>query len=152
MLDEARLFTISKNSLKNISALIWYIGSTVLFIKGSSLLIEANGLYPLSYWPEIAIPTGLIVGIIKGKFLFNKSCEKNLERIGQLTNPRLWQFFRPGFLFFMVLMVIGGATLSKLAHGNFHLLIAVAILDLSIATALLWSSQVFWKAFIFKGK
>jgi hypothetical protein len=38
-----------------------------------------------------------------------------------------------------------GATLSRLAHDNYYFLIGVAILDFSIAIALLSSSYVFWK-------
>jgi len=42
-------------------------------------------------------------------------------------------------------MIITGATLSNLAHGNYPLLIAIAALDLAIAVALLGSSYVFWE-------
>jgi len=53
--------------------------------------------------------------------------------------------FRPGFLVFLALMIVTGATLSGLAQGNHSFLLAVAILDISVATALLGSSGVFWK-------
>ena len=42
-------------------------------------------------------------------------------------------------------LVLTGATLSRLAHGNYTALIAVATLNLSLATALLTSGFVFWK-------
>jgi len=42
-------------------------------------------------------------------------------------------------------MIVLGATLSRLAHNNFPFLISVAVLDISIATALLLSSHLFWK-------
>ena len=40
-------------------------------------------------------------------------------------------------------MIAAGATLSRLAHGNYGFLIGVAILDLSIGTALLGSSFIY---------
>ena len=42
-------------------------------------------------------------------------------------------------------MILVGAAISKIAHGNYLLLLAVAALDLTIATALLGSSYVFWE-------
>ena len=45
----------------------------------------------------------------------------------------------------LAVMIAAGATLSRLAHGHYPLLIAVATLDLSLAVALLGSSTVFWK-------
>jgi hypothetical protein len=42
-------------------------------------------------------------------------------------------------------MITTGATLSRLAHENYYFLIGVAILDFSIAIALLWSGYAFWK-------
>jgi hypothetical protein len=42
-------------------------------------------------------------------------------------------------------MIIFGATVSRLAHGNYVFLLGVAILDIGIGTALLGSSVVFWR-------
>jgi len=41
-------------------------------------------------------------------------------------------------------MIATGATLSRLAHGNFAALLSVAALDIALATALLSSSVIFW--------
>ncbi len=144
------MLNISNRNLKIISAFIWYIGGIVLIIKGSSLLLEAEKLDPKQLWPWIAIITGLFIGSLKAWFLFSKSCQKNLNRIDALKQPKIWQFFRPIFLLFLIIMIMTGATLSKLAHNNYPLLIAVALLDFSIAMALLGSSIVFWKKRIFR--
>jgi hypothetical protein len=88
---------------------------------------------------------GLIVGSLKARFLFFRSCRKNLRRIKALDRPRLWQFFRPGFCVALAAMITLGASLSRMAHGNYSFLISVAILDLSIGVALLTSSIIFWK-------
>ena len=145
MIDTSRLFVVSHRSLRILAALVWYGGSIALLLKGSSLLMEADALKPEKEWPWVAAFTGLIVGGLKGESLFKRSCQKNLDRISFLAKPRLWQFFRPGFFVFMTLMILFGVTLSKFAHNNYLLLICVAILDLSIAVALLWSSRIFWK-------
>ena len=42
-------------------------------------------------------------------------------------------------------MILGGAVLSRLAHGRYAFLIGVATLDLTIAVALVGSSYVFWQ-------
>jgi hypothetical protein len=124
---------------------VWYVGGIVLLWKSSSLLVEANALEPELFWPWLAVGLGLVIGGLKAMFLFSKSCQKNLSRIASLDNPKFWQFFRPRFLFFLALMILAGASLSRIAHNNYLLLCAVAVLDLAIAVALLGSSYVFWK-------
>ena len=145
MIDISRLFVVSHRSLRILAALVWYGGSLALLLKGSSLLLEADALKPAQEWLWIAVITGLIIGGLKGESLFKRSCRHNLERINALARPQIWQFFRPRFFVFMTLMILFGGTLSKLAHNNYLFLICVAILDLSIAVALLWSSRLFWK-------
>lgn len=141
---------VSPRTLNILAAVVWYIGATVLLIKSGSLLAEAGQLHPNPWGPTTAGLTGVLIGGLKARYLFSKSCQKNLKRIAGLNNPRLWQFFRPKFFIMLVLMIGAGVLLSRLAHHNYAFLWAVAALDLSIATALLGSSYVFWqeKAFI----
>ena len=138
------MLNVSTRSLKIISALFWYIGGVVLMLRGSGLLFKADTLKPDQIWPWLAIIAGLLLGSLKARFLFIKSCQKNLARIGALKRPKIWQFFRPGFFVFLLLMIIGGAALSQLAPNNYPFLIGVVILDFSIAIALMGSSYIFW--------
>jgi hypothetical protein len=144
------MLTVSNRILNILAALVWYVGGIVLLLKAGSLLDEADLLKPAQVWPWLAIVAGLVIGSLKAKFLFGKSCQKNLTRINALNRPKIWQFFRPGFFVALAAMILVGATLSRLAHNNYLFLIGVAVLDLSIATALLGSSYVFWqqKAFV----
>ncbi len=135
----------STRRLKILAALVWYVGGIVLLLKGSSLLVEAEALRPAQSWPWLAVVAGLLLGSLKAKYLFSKSCWKNLDRIAALEQPKLWQFFRPGFFVMLTVMILAGATLSRLAHNNYPFLIGVGALDLNLATALLGSSYVFWK-------
>ena len=102
-------------------------------------------LIPDLPWPWLAVALALTLGGLKAKFLFSKSCEKNLARIAALHQPKIWQFFKPRFFLFLATMILTGTALSRLAHGHYPLLVGVAILDLSVATALLGSSYVFWR-------
>ena len=136
---------ISNNTLKILAAIVWYIGGFVLILKGGNLLVEAKSLNPNLNWPWFAIIIGLFIGSLKAMFLFNKSCKKNLNRIDSLFQPRVWQFYRPGFFLALITMILVGTMLSYFAHGSYTLLICVAIIDISIAVALLGSSYVFWK-------
>ena len=143
------MLVASTRRLKILAALVWYIGGIVLLLKGSSLLVEAESLRPEQNWPWLAVVAGLFLGGLQAKYLFSESCRKNLDRIAALERPKLWQFFRPGFFVMLTLMILAGATLSRLAHNNYPFLIGVGTLDLSLATALLGSSYVFWKHKVF---
>jgi hypothetical protein len=139
------VLTVSARSLNVLAALVWYMGGIVLLLKGSSLLAEAAALRPGLIWPWVAVGVGLLAGGLKARFLFSKSCIKNLARIAALERPKIWQFYRPGFFAFLAAAILLGATLSRLAHDRYALLIGVAALDLSLAVALFGSSLVFWR-------
>jgi hypothetical protein len=142
------LFLTSKRTLKVLAAIVWVVGGMVLLLKGFGLLAQANDLRTGHHWPSIAVAAGLLIGGLKAKYLFRNACQKNLARIDALARPKIWRFFRPWFFLFLAAMILAGATLSRLAQGNYPFLIAVAVLDLSIATALLVSSRVFWNSSI----
>lgn len=141
------MLTVSTRTLNMLAALVWYVGGIVLLIKGSSLLVEAHALRPETYWIWIVIAAGLCFGSLKGVFIFSKSCQKNIARIGTIEHPKVWQFFKPWFFVVLAVMIMFGAALSRLAqtYNNYLFLIGVAIVDIDIGIALLWSSNIFWK-------
>ena len=126
------------------AAVIWLAGGIILLLKGGSLLWHAIELWPDEVWSWLAVPAGLLIGSIKKELLFGKACAKNLDRIDAIEDPQIWQAYRPRFYLFLTAMIFLGATLSRLAEGNYAGLLAVAVLDFSLATALLWSSRQFW--------
>jgi hypothetical protein len=128
-----------------LAAMVWYIGGIMLIRKAVLLLFEAESLSPQSVWPELAVGAGVAIGLIKARFIFKRACRRNLARIDSLERPVWWQFFSLRFFPFLALMIIAGATSSRLAHGHYPYLIGVAMLDITIGTALLSSSLVFWK-------
>jgi len=135
----------SRRTLKLLAALTWYSGGFILLFKGTAMLLESLRLQPDSDWVWAAALVGLVAGVFKVRYLFNRFCTRNLERIDALEQPRFWQFFRPGFFVFLAAMMLLGAALSRAALDNFSLLLFVVALDLSLATALLGSSPLFWK-------
>lgn len=139
------MLTVSTRTLNILAAFVWYVGGFMLLIKGCSMLVEADTLKPVQWWIWPAVFAGPFIGILKAKFLLNKSCQKNLDRITALARPRIWQFYSPWFFVALSAMITTGIILSRLAHHNYHFLIIVAIIDFSIAIALLGSSYIFWK-------
>ncbi len=149
MKDKLQQFAVSHHSLKILAALLWYIGSIILLLNGASLLIEADVLKPEEGWPWQVAVLGMLLGSLKARFIFNKSCQKNLDRIATIVQPRIWQFFSPEFFVALTFMILVGTMFSKLAQNNYAMLISVALLDISIGIALLGSSYIFWKQKVF---
>lgn len=143
------MMNVSHHTLKLLAALVWYIGVFFLLSKGSELSDDARELEPERWGKNIAWIGGILVGIVKTRFIFLKSCRKNLARINALKTPRLHEFYRIKFFFFLGLMMLTGSFLSRSAEGHYGYLVAVAMLDISIGTALLLSSQVFWSQGVF---
>lgn len=98
------------------------------------------------FWIILAFGSGILIGWVKAKYLFEKLCLKNLKRICALKEPRIWQFYRPRFFVFLFLMILLGKYLPELIQGNSLMLFLLATLELSISVALLISSHYFWKS------
>jgi hypothetical protein len=142
---ERLYMSVSHRTIVIIAAVIWYGGGISLIVKGGVLIGDAYGLGGQSAIALAAGLAGIAAGLIKARFIFNRSCRKNLKRIAALSNPRVWQCFRPGFLLFLAIIIPTGAWMSRAAEGSFVWLCVVGALDLSIATALLVSSAIFWR-------
>ena len=134
----------SKRILIFLAAAVWYIGGVMLFRSGVELIRSTVDLKPGGPWPWLAILTGLILGIIQAKIIFARSCRKNLHRINSLEDPRIWQFFRPGFFLALAVMITSGVLLDHWAQGHYFFMLGVAALDFALAVSLLGSSYVFW--------
>jgi len=139
------MFDSSKLTLKLLAAAVWYSGAVVLSYKSARLLLEAQSINTDKTWIWLAVLTGIMIGMIKAKYLFKNICIKNIKRIDSLISPRLWQAYRTYFYFFLLAMIILGSSITRLAHGNYAALMTTAIVEISLATALLGSSNCFWK-------
>jgi len=139
------MLNTSSHTLKFLAALVWYIGVVVLILKSSGLFVAANKGGAAAPWVLLAVLCGIGIGLVKSKYLFVKLCARNLQRIETLDNPKIWQFYQVRFFIFLGLMVTLGITLSRMAQGDYTLLIPLAILELSVGVALLASSRCFWQ-------
>ena len=142
---KATLINSSTRTLKLLASLVWYSGAVVLSFKSSRLLLEAQNINPNQVWIWLAVLGGFMIGVIKAKYLFKRLCIKNLKRIDALEQPKLWHFYRMRFFFFLLAMILLGSFISRLAHGSYATLMTMAIIEISLATALLGSSNCFWK-------
>jgi len=146
------MFSTTVLNLKIFYTFIWLSGGLVLLAKSHALFIAASKIQADTLSIGVAVAAGLLIGLLKIIFIFSKSCRRNLNRIERLTQPKIWQVLRPGFMLFLVLMIILGSTASHFALGKYAWLIAIGIVDLSLAVGLLGSSYVFWQNKVFKSK
>ena len=141
----ANILRTSKKTLVILAAIVWYIGGIILFRSGWELLNQAREMRPESNWPWLFILMGLILGVVQARTIFTRSCKKNIQRIRLLENPRLWQFFHPGFFVALAGMITTGVLLDHAAQGNYFFMLFVAGLDFALTISLLGSSLVFWR-------
>lgn len=115
-------------------------------MTGSGYIVEAAELRPPSPLPWIGGALGMATGAWRGRRTFARACRRNLARIDALPDPRVWQFYRPGFFVALGVMIAGGAVLRLIAErGGFWALVLVGSLELIIGTALLTSSREFFR-------
>ena len=141
------MFDISHRALKLLAAFVWYSGVVALLIKSTSLLLAAKKIHPEESDIWLTILGGVVLGVIKAKYLFRRLCLKNLKRIDALVDPKLWHFYRIHFFIFLFTMVTLGSLLSRsaLSQGNYSMLLVMAFVELSVGIALLGSSHCFCK-------
>lgn len=139
------MITTSRRTLILLSALVWYGGVIALGWKTIDLVQQVMGMNPNPLWPGLAVLGGLLLGGIKGKYLFSIACIKNLNRIAALESPKIWQFYRPRFFLFLCCTISLSRLLTSLAQGSYPFLLFLIVLDLSIAMALGASSLIYWR-------
>jgi hypothetical protein len=137
----------TKKTLVYLAAVVWYIGGIMLFKGGYELFHQAYALRPGQNWPWIFLAVGIALGILQASTIFTRSCRKNLKRINQLEDPRLWQFFRPGFFLALAVMITSGILLDHFAQGNYYFMLTVGAVDFALTISLLGSSVIFWTDF-----
>ncbi len=137
------VFSSTVPLLKTLAALVWFSGAAVLMIKATLLVLEAQQLYSGYEWSGGVVAAGVLIGVLKAKYLFTPICRKNLRRIAALEQPLIWQFYRLRFFAFLITMVVLGAWMSRLAHGHYAMLYLLALVEISVGTALLGSSHCF---------
>ena len=134
-----------KKVLKLLAMVVWYIGFVALSLKSYKLFVEAYSINTNLSYLILFLVLGFLLSLLKTKYIFIKSCQKNLLRIDSLESPKIWQFYRLGFFIFLMIVISLGAFLSHIASGNYFFLASVGIIDMGLALALLFSSFEFYK-------
>ena len=135
-----------KKTLKTLALLVWYIGFIALSLKSYKLFSEAYSINSNLHYLIGFLLLGVLLSLLKTKYIFIKSCQKNLLRIEQLEEPKIWQFYRIKFFIFLVGVISLGAFLSQQASGNYYFLVSVAIVDMALALALFISGFEFFRS------
>ena len=131
-------------TLIKLAGIVWGAGVIILLVKSGGMLVEAAEMGAPPVWVAVAILTGVFLGGIKAKYLFVRICRKNISRILALESPRIWQFYRSRFFFFLFCMILFGNIAYGLARDNICFLLPLAVLELSVSTALFISSRCFY--------
>ena len=136
---------VDRVTLKLLAKVVWYIGFFALSLKSYSLFAEAYSIDNNIYYLSSFLLIGVALSLLKTKYIFVSSCQKNLIRIENLENPKIWQFYRLRFFIFLIAVISLGAFLSRMASGEYWFLVSVGVIDMALALALLLSSRVFWE-------
>ena len=134
-----------KKVLKYLAMIVWYIGFVALSLKSYKLFAEAYSIDSSIAYLVSFLLIGVLLSILKIKYIFLKSCKKNLLRIENLKNPKIWEFYRVEFFIFLIVVISLGAFLSRMASGNYYFLVSVGIVDMALALALFFSGFMFFK-------
>jgi len=131
---------------KTLALLVWYISFIALSLKSYKLFNEAYNINNNLTYLITFLLLGFLLSLLKIKYIFTPSCQKNLQRIEGLANPKIWQFYRVGFFIFLIGVISLGAFLSRMPSGDYYFLVTVGVLDMSLALALFLSGFEFFRS------
>ena len=137
---------MNKQRLIQVAGLIWVIVGVFLIYRGS-------GLYNLAATEQntsketiiFSLILGVVLGIVKGKFVLSKTARRNRDRINQLTPPlKIHNIFSGPFYGFIAGMMALGFLLRTF---NTYLggYVVVAAIYCGVGMALIAASYVYWK-------
>ena len=139
------LLNSTHTNLVRLAALVWYAGVVILLFNSSGMFVEASTAGMPVAGILCAAAAGVMIGILKAKYIFIAICRKNIKRIVSLETPRIWQCYRIRFFVFLFLMVTFGNWAYHQSRSSALMLMGLAALELSVSTALLISSRCFRK-------
>ena len=137
---------MGKQRLLQVAGLIW-------IIVGLFLIYRSSGLYNLAVIEQntskgtliISVILGVVIGIIKGKFVLSKTALRNRNRINQLVPPlSIHQIFSGAFYGLIAGMMVLGFLLREF-NAYIGGYVVVASIYCGIGMALIAASSVYWK-------
>ena len=137
---------MDKRRLLQIAGVIWVIVGLFLIYRGSGLynlaVIEQNTAKETLI---ISVILGVVLGILKGKFVLSKTALRNRNRINQLIPPlSIHHVFSGPFYGFIAGMMVLGFLLREF-NAYIGGYVVVASIYCGIGMALIAASSVYWK-------
>lgn len=129
-----------------IAAAIWTIVGTGLFIMGLVFWFHFPYLGFLDTRHVIGGTGALSVGLIKGKFILDKTANRVIERVETLAEPNplksVFQMFGAKTII-LILAMMGIGIVLRLAGVSFEVR---GLIYIAVGTALVWSCRRYWMA------
>jgi protoporphyrin/coproporphyrin ferrochelatase len=129
--------TLSTRNLERLAGIIWLLVGAMLIRKGVTGFENTS---TLGLW--IALPVGLVVGALKGKYVLSRTARRNRRRIRSLSEPKLWNVFTGKFLILIALMIGLAQGLQALAEAGHFSWAALVGIRLGIGAGLMVSAFV----------
>lgn len=120
--------------------MMWLIGSSILLIRGVGYVHDRH-------WHAWALATGLVLGVIKARFILDRVAKKAVARIRLRENSSVFGFFALKSWLLIGAMMGGGIALRTIfVHpGQIGAGILGAVY-IGVGTALLLADRHFWLA------
>jgi hypothetical protein len=123
------------------AAVMWLIGASILLVRGIGYLDSR-------YWHAWALAIGLVLGVVKARYLLDRTATKAIARIHARGRAGFFGFFSIRSWGLIALMMGGGMALRRIVvHPD---LIGAGIMGavyIGVGTALLLADRAFWHAF-----
>ena len=120
------------------AAMLWSLVGSGLLVAGAHWCWVAN-----HWWPYVLVALGVGLGFVKGRMVLEKSASKSVARILRRGDSKCIGGFFSWITWVFVLCMMGLGAFLRHSHLPREIL---GVLYTAIGAALLWGSQVFWRA------
>jgi hypothetical protein len=130
------------------SSRVQLIGAAVMWMVGAGIMLS-RGLVYLSdaHWALWVIAVAGVLGVVKGHAVMQRAARKGVERIRQRDGRCFFGFFSWKTWLLIAVMMTSGILLRNAGFNDEVL----AIIYLTVATALIYADHVFWFAILRSG-
>lgn len=122
------------------AAAMWLIGATILLVRGVGYLQHR-------YWHAYALAAGLVLGVVKARYLLDRVARKAVARIYARGRGGFLGFFSLRSWLLVGLMMGGGITLRHIiVHPGVVGAGIMGAIYIGVGSALLIADRLFWLA------
>lgn len=121
------------------AAMMWLIGSSILVVRGLGYMTNTK-------WHAWIVGAGLVLGVIKARFLLDRVARKAVARILMRGEACFFGFFSARSWGLVALMMFGGIAIRNAVSSGRVGSGVLGAVYLGIGTALFLADRVFWHA------